>query len=68
MEKFELSITKNWNDYFCVYEHTNTIALNIANILVNEDVFKKIKNRSTTLEEIHNILSNLYKNSDKYKK
>ena len=63
MEKFELSITREWNNYFCLYEHTNTIALNIANILINEDILEKIKKPSTTLEELHKILGDLYKKS-----
>ena len=68
MEKFELSITKNWDNYSCLYMHVNTVALNIANILINKNILEKIKKPSTTLEEIHDILSNLYENSDKYKK
>ena len=66
MEYKEISIIKEWDNYTCIYKKNNAVSLNVANILISAELFDKI--RKSTLSDLNNILSDLFKNSHKYKK
>jgi len=57
-KKYPLTIINESWKFSCVYHHLNTIALNIKEILVDENTFKQIQNNS--LKKVEKILKELY--------
>lgn len=58
MKKIEISITKNWNEFSCLYKFSNTLALNVKNIIISKEEFEYIN--KVSLDKLNDILSNLY--------